>query len=72
MSNKVSGFVVTLTHNITEEQSQNVMGLLAIIEGVAAVSPVESDLHAEIVAGMRAKNKIVEKLFALISDLNNE
>lgn len=61
MAQRVIALVVVLTEDITNEDAEDVMGLLSLVRNVSSVKPVGKDIMTEI-ARDRARQEIKDKL----------
>lgn len=67
MSNRIAAFVVTLEHNLQEDDAADLFRALKQLKGVLDVRPAVAD-PALIVAEARARRDMQEKFYAFYCD----
>lgn len=72
MTTRYSGFVVTLTDDIREDDAEAIVTALRMVKGVASVQPVDSDVLAEQVARDRANTELVTRLSGWIAEVRRD
>lgn len=65
MTDRYSGFVVTLEENMREDDAQAVLAALRMVRGVIGVEPVISNVE-QVIADKRARRELGEKLWAVL------
>lgn len=70
MTDRLHGFIIHLEKDIREDAAQATLEAILHIKGVIDITPVVVD-HNTIMARSRAKHEIVEKLLALVKELNS-
>ncbi len=65
---KYSGFTVALDKEVDGTQAELIRTCILMIQGVADVTSIESDLLTESIAKMSLKNEIREKLYNFIQE----
>lgn len=68
MTERHSGYVVTLTQDIREDDADAILNALRMVKGVLSVEPVVGE-PASFVTETRVRSEIREKLFALINEV---
>jgi len=69
MTDRHSGYVITLDHDIREDDAERVITALRQIRGVVDVRPVVADGVAEYVTRTRAQVEFADKLLALHAEV---
>jgi hypothetical protein len=65
MSNRINGFIVTLSREVSEETAERITTAISLIGGVVSVKPVVSD-HNTHIAEQRVRTQIAGKLHDVI------
>lgn len=69
MSERIKGFTVALSHDIrNEKEIERITGMIMMIKGVESVSHLTTD-PGDIIAEMRVRNELREKLYKIIDEL---
>ena len=68
MTDRHAGYIVQLTDDLRDDDSQYVIAALLMIKGVVSVKPVPADYQLHI-ATERARTEIADKLYALVKEL---
>ena len=69
MTDRHSGYVVVLDHDMREDGAEATLNALRMTKGVLSVEPVVADFTAATVAEMRVKSEIRSKLYALAREI---
>jgi cell division protein FtsX len=69
MSEKYTGFTITLEKDVNDTEKDRVMNAIMMIKGVSNVDVVESQPIIEHMARNRLKHDFYEKLFKVIDEL---
>jgi hypothetical protein len=62
MSNRVTSFVVTLKHDLKEEDARKFAEAISLFDGVLSVEPVEADFFTEQATIARVRGRVYEAL----------
>lgn len=68
MTDRHAGYVVTLAHDLREDDAEATITALRMVRGVISVTPVEAGADLGI-AEMRAKNDMRQRLLDLLDEL---
>lgn len=69
MTDRHIGYIVTLEHDIREDDAAATIAALRQIRGVLNVTPVVSDAHVEMIAERRARSKFLGSLDKLAAEI---
>lgn len=72
MTTRYSGFVVTLTDDIREDDAEAVVTALRMVKGVASVEPVDADIIAEQIARDGAHTELMARLRGWMDEVRRE
>ena len=67
MTDRHSGYVVSLDHDIREDDAEAVLNALKMIKGVLSVSPVMSEMGVQMISESRRDEAWRTSLYRLIS-----
>lgn len=68
MTDRHSGYVVTLSDDIREDEAQGIINALTLIKGVVSVQPIAGDYQL-VVAKERVRGEYRQKLLDLLKEL---
>lgn len=71
MSDRHSGYIVVLENDVRDDDSEAWQNAIRMMKGVVSVKPIVADIQSTI-AKERAKRGVVEKVYALLKDLQND
>lgn len=69
MTDRHAGYLVTLDHDLREDDAEPVLAAIRQLRGVAGVAPVVADMATQL-AMMRARNEYREVLFRALDDMD--
>lgn len=69
MSERHAGYIVTLSHDVCEDDAEHILTALRMISGVVSVKPVTADI-GQIMARERVHAEVREKVLALFKELS--
>lgn len=69
MTDRHSGYVVTLAEDIREDDAQAVIAALGMVRGVLSVEPVVADLMPALIAKVRRDVDWQERLISVIEEM---
>ncbi len=65
MTDRISGFLVTLENDIREDDAQDVIKSIALTKGVLSVMPVKTEPLGQIIS-TRVRQEVIKKLLELM------
>ena len=65
MTDRLAGFIVTLDHDIREDDAQAIVNAIRCLRGVLSVEPIVADVEFHM-AQERARRDLGEKLWAVL------
>lgn len=68
MTDRYSGFVVTLDHDLRADDAEETLTALRMVRGVISVTPVVADLIERQIGAERLRSWFIQGLLALIAD----
>jgi hypothetical protein len=67
MTTRLKGFVVTLEHDIREDDAEQVLRALSMVRGVVGVKPIVSD-PGDMIIRSRVTAEIYQKIFEVFRE----
>jgi hypothetical protein len=65
MTDRLSGFIVTLERDIREDDAEAIVNAIGMLRGVSNVEPIKADYHTRM-AVHQAKDELRKKILDLI------
>lgn len=70
MIHRIKGCVVVLSEDTRADDFEFILNAIRMIKGVSAVEPIEADPQADFIVRHRTVQKVREKIYGLLEDLN--
>ncbi len=68
MTDLHAGYVVTLSEDLREDDATDIITAISLIRGVQTVTPILGGIERQ-VAEMRAKKKILDRLYDVLQEI---
>lgn len=69
MTDRHSGYVVVLDHDMREDDAEATLNALRMVKGVLSVEPIIASPAEGLPIEIRVRHEIREKLFALVREI---
>lgn len=71
MTDRHSGYIVTLKHDIREDDAEQIRNALRMVKGVLSVRPLLGGGTVEsFIARQRVQNEVTQKLLSMLDELS--
>jgi hypothetical protein len=67
MADRHSGYIITLSGSVREDDSEAILNAIRMIKGVAAVQPIVDDITG-MMARAQVRSEVRDKLYVAVSE----